>query len=266
MAAPTPRPRASGGGTPLIVLGIVLALVTAVLVFFLTTGVGGNNNANGQGVPVVMAAQSLTPGMVLSATQSGNGYMRVADVFHVEHLPAGAVPADAYTFTSWSDLGAALNNQIIVAPLYAGDILRHNDGRMAPLGAGPAHSLTNHNPAAIPDGDVLMAIQISSSPGLQIGVQEGDHVDLLATECVQAIAASGGCQVAQTTLQNLTVYMVSNTMIYLAVTHQDALVLKLLVETAKLDLVLRKPGDTATVTTQPIDTAWIISHFGFTPP
>jgi Flp pilus assembly protein CpaB len=265
MAAPTARPRASSGGTPLIVLGIVLALITAVLVFFLTTGIGGTT-PNASGVPVVMAAQSLAPGTVLSTTQSGTDFVRVTDVFHVEHLPASAVPADAYTFTSWADLSAALNNQIVIAPFYAGDILRHSDGRMVPLGAGPAHSLTNHNPAAIPDGDVLVALHTDAAPGLQIGAQEGDHVDLLATECVQAVASHGGCQVTQTTLQNLTIYMVSNTVIYLAVTHQDALVLKLLVETAKLDLVLRKPGDTSTVTTQPIDTAWIISHFGFTPP
>lgn len=265
MAAPTPRPRASSGGTPLIVLGIVLALITAVLVFFLTTGAGGGN-ASGQGVTVVMAAQSLTPGMVLSATQSGNGYARITDVFHVEHLPANAVPADAYSFSTWADLSSALNNQIVVAPFYVGDILRHNDGRMQSLGAGPVNSLTNHNLVAIPEGDVLVALHTDASPGLQIGAQEGDHVDLLATECVQALASRGGCQVAQTTLQNLVIYKVDANIIYLAVTHEDALVLKLLVETARLDLVVRKPGDTSTVATQPIDTAWIISHFGFTLP
>jgi hypothetical protein len=264
MAAPAPRPRASGSGTPLIILGIVLALITAVLVLVLTTNNGGVGG--GQGVAVVAATQPLNAGTVLSTTQSGNGYALIDGAFHVEHLPASAVPADAFTFTTQSDLNAALNNEIITAPFLAGDILRHNDGRMMALGAGPAHSLTNHDPAGLPAGDVLVALPLSNSPGMQIGAQEGDHVDILATECVQAPSVRGGCQVAQETLQNLAVYMISGGLLYVAVTHQDALVLKLLVETAKLDLVLRKPGDDGTVTTQPIDTGWIISHFGFTPP
>lgn len=265
MAAPTQRPRTSGGGTPLIILGIVLALITAVLVLFLTTNSTGAGSG-GQGVAVVVAAQPLNAGIVLSLAQSGNGYARIGDVFHVEHLPASDVPADAFTFTNQSDLNTALSNQIITAPFYAGDILRRNDGRMTALGSGPAHSLTNHDPAGLPAGDVLVALPLGSAPGMQIGAQEGDHVDILATECVQGPTVRGGCQVDQETLQNLTVYMISGGMLYVAVTHQDALVLKLLVETAKLDLVLRKPGDNGLVTTQPIDTGWIISHFGFTPP
>jgi len=264
MAAPAPRPRASGGGgTPLIMLGIVLALVTAVLVLFLTTSGGG---AGGKTETVVVAAQNLSAGTVLSTDQSGGNYARVSDVFHVEHLPADAVPADALTYSSTGTLDSALNNQIVTAPFMAGDILRRNDGRMAALGSGPAKSLTNHNPAGLPAGDVLVALHAGDSSGMQIGAQEGDHVDILATECVNSPTTHGNCQVAQTTIQNLTIYMISGGVLYVAVSHQDALVLKLLVETAKLDLVLRKPGDTSNVTTQPIDTAWIISHFGFTPP
>ncbi len=264
MASPTPRPRASGGGTPLIILGIVLALITAVLVLFLTTGGGGGGS--GQTVTVVVAAQNLTAGTVLSSNQSGGNYALVSDAFHVEHLPAADVPADAFPYAGTAALASALNNQIITAPFMAGDILRRNDSRMTALGTGPANSITNHNPDALPAGDVLVALHVGDSPGMQIGAQEGDHVDILATECVNSPSTHGNCQVAQTTLQNLTIYMVNGGLLYVAVSHQDALVLKLLVETAKLDLVLRKPGDTGNANTQPIDTAWIITHFGFTPP
>jgi Flp pilus assembly protein CpaB len=245
----------------LIVLGIVLALITGALVLFLTMG-AGSGGSGGQTVAVVTAAQNLTVGMVLSPDQSGGSYARISEVFHVEHLPTGMVPADAVLFTNEADLENALKNQIITSPFFAGDILRHADGRLTALGAGPASSLANHDPNALPTGDVLMAI-----PAPQITIHQGDHIDLLATECVQANAtAHGGCQVVQTTLQDLAIYMVSGNLVLVAITHQDALVLKMLVETAKLDFVLRKPGDDSPVTTQPIDPAWIIQHFGFTPP
>lgn len=267
MAAPTPRsPRTQGSGTPLIVLGIVLALVTGALVWFLTSGKGAGTVMSGQTVLVVTATQKLDIGLVLSPDQSGGTFARIGDMFHEERLPASAVPADAFTFTTEADLEKALKNQIVTVPFFAGDILRRADGRLTMLGAGPAHSLANHNPAALPTGDVLVALHTDQSTGMQIGVQEGDHIDLLATECVPGPASRGGCQLVQTTLQDLAIYLVNGPMIFVAVTHQDALVIKLLVETAKIDFVLRKPGDDATVTTQAIDPAWIIAHFGFTPP
>ena len=268
MAAPTPpRPRSSGGGTPLIMLGIVLAVIAAILVLYLTSGGsgGGASNAGGM-VSVVVAAQSLTPGIVLSKDASSAGYLHVTDAFHVERLPAAAVPADAYLYTSNDDLIKTLDNQIIQSPFDVGDILRKPDNRMATIGSGSIKSVPNQNPAGLSDGQVLFALHAGGDAGLQIGVQEGDHIDLLATECVQASGRSG-CQVAQTTLQDLVVYTVSNGgLIFLAVSHQDALILKILVETAKLDIVLRKPGDDGHVTTTPVDTGTIISRFGFTSP
>ena len=269
MAAPTPRPpRTQGSGTPLIILGIVLALITGALVLYLITNTSNTGStASGATITVVTAAQKLDVGMVLSPDQSGGNFARIKDMFHVEHIPASAVPADAFPFTTEADLEQALKNQIITTPFFAGDILRKLDGRMALLGVGPLHSLANHNPAALPSGDVLVTLHTDQSSGMQIGAQEGDHIDMLATECVNAGASThGGCQVVQTTLQDLEVYMVNGPTILVAVTHQNALVIKLLVETAKIDFVLRKPGDDATVDTTAVDPAWIIAHFGFTPP
>ncbi|MBA3822824.1 MAG: hypothetical protein H0X24_02825 [Ktedonobacterales bacterium] len=263
MAAPTPtRPKASGG-TPLIILGIVLAVIAAILVLFLTTGGGGVVSA-GNTVNVVMAAQSLSPGTVLAKDGTASGYVRVADAFHVERLPPAAVPSDAYAFTSTDALATALDNQIVQSPFLAGDILRTQDNRMAKIGSSAVKSVVNHKPSSLQAGQVLFALHASGD--LQIGLQEGDHIDLLATECVQANAKASGCQVAQTTLQDLSIYMVANGLIFVAVSHQDALILKILVETAKLNVVLRKPGDDGHVTTQPVDAGSIISRFGFTAP
>ena len=269
MATPTPHPsRMQGSGIPLIILGIVLALITGALVLYLITSASNNSGtASGSTVTVVVAAQKLDVGMVLSPDQSGGSFARIRDMFHVEHIPASAVPADAFSFTNEADLDQALKNEIITTPFFAGDILRKPDGRMAMLGAGPLHSLANHNPAALPTGDVLVTLHTDQSAGMQIGAQEGDHIDMLATECISTGASThGGCQVVQATLQDLEIYMVNGPTILVAVTHQNALILKLLVETAKIDFVLRKPGDDTLVDTTAVDPAWIIAHFGFTPP
>ncbi len=259
MATPVQRPRGQGGGGPLIVLGVILALVAAVLVYMLTNGGSGGS----QGVIVVTAAQSLTMGTVLSTGSSGGASANIDTVFHVEHLPASDVPADAYTFTTQTDLEKSVTNLVVVAPFLTGDILRRNDARLAPLGAGLPGSITMYNPAALPSGDVIFAM---TSVSVAMPVQDGDHIDLLATECVTGAATHGGCQTAQTTLQDLTVYKVKQGTIFLAVTPQNALVLKVLVETAQLDIVVRKPGDDSPVTTQAVDIAWILAHYGFTAP
>jgi len=255
----TPSPRQRNAAFPLILLGIVLALATAVLVLFLTNG-GGSATLQG-GNNIIVASRTLTAGTILSANNGTSPYVSVASAFHVERVSASAVPADALTFTGESDLAAALNGKIITQSFFAGDILRKSDQRMADLGSGPTHSLVNHNPPALPDGSVLFPLQTN---GLM--AQEGDHVDVLATLCANS-AKSGSCQITQTTLQNLLIYTVLNqSTLVVVVSHQDALTLKLLVESAKIDFVLRKPGDTSMANTHAIDANWIISHFGFTPP
>jgi Flp pilus assembly protein CpaB len=255
----TPSPRQRNAAFPLILLGIVLALATAVLVLFLTNGGGGATLQGGNAI--VVASRTLTTGTILSANNDTPPYASVASAFHVEHISASAVPADALAFTGESDLASILNGKIITQSFFAGDILRKSDQRMAELGNGPTHSLVNHNPSALPDGSVLFPLQANG-----LIAQEGDHVDVLATLCVSA-AKSASCQMTQTTLQNLLIYSVVNqSTLVVVVSHQDALALKLLVETAKIDLVLRKPGDTSVANTHAIDPNWIISHFGFTPP
>ncbi len=254
----TPSPRQRNAAFPLILLGIVLALASAVLVLFLTNS-GGATPQNGS--VIIVAARTLPTGTILSTNNDTPPYVSVATAFHVERVSPSTVPADALAFTGESDLAAALNGKIITQDFFAGDILRKNDQRMADLGNGPAHSLANHNPSALPDGSVLFPLQTNG-----IIAQEGDHVDVLATLCVNSVKNTS-CQITQTTLQNLLIYTVINqNTLVVVVSHQDALTLKLLVETAKIDLVLRKPGDTSAANTQAIDAAWIINHFGFTPP
>lgn len=261
MAAPTPRQRSRGGGFPLIALGVVLALATALLVLFLTGGNGGGGpTAPAGGVTVVEAARNLPTGTVLAANGGAPPLARVADAFRLVRLPAGDVPPGAYVFTTQAALEKALDQQEVVTGFLAGDVLRSGDPRLAPLGSGPANSIVSHDPAALPADDVPFALHISGA-----NVQQGDHIDILASLCVAT--TKGNCQVTQTTLQDLLVYAVAGPdVFYVAVSHQDALALKYLVESAKLDVVVRQASDTAPAATQPVDYTWIISHFGFTAP
>jgi hypothetical protein len=256
MAAPAQRPRGQGGGGPLIVLGVILALVAAVLVYVLTNGSSG---IGGQGVLVVTSSQSLQVGTLLAPGSNGAG-ANIDTVFHVEHLPASVVPTDAYAFTSQAALDKAMTNLVVIAPFLAGDILRQNDTRFAPLGAGLPGSITQYNPAALPNGDVIFSM---TGIGAAMPVQDGDHIDLLAAECVNSATSRGPCLTVQTTLQDLAVYKVKQGTIFLAVTPQNALILQLLVETAQLDIVVRKPGNDGSVSTQAVNLAWILAHYGF---
>lgn len=259
MVPPTPRQRSRGGGFPLIALGVVLALATGLLVLLTDSG-GAGPVTLASGTLVVVAAEPLRTGTVLSPSNGGAPYARVADAFHEERLPASALPPGAYPFTSEADLEKTLNQLIVVNDFLAGDVLRTNDPRLKPLGSGPANSIISHNPSALPPGDVPYAVQIGGT-----NAQEGDHIDILASLCVTT--NKGNCQVVQTTLQNLLVYAVpSGSYFYVAVSHQDALALKFLVENAKLDVVIRQPGDTGAADTQSVDYTWIIAHFGFTQP
>jgi len=261
MAVPNSRPRNSGG-LPLILISIVLALATAILVLFL---VNGGANTNMSGVTVVVASRTVTTGAVLSIASDGSPNVRISTAFHTLRMPANVIPSDAFIFTSQDDLEKSLANHIVVTTILTDDVLRKNDARIAAIGNGPLTSITYHNPQALPPGNVIFTLHISESIGMQVNAQEGDHIDVLATACGTVSVKGASCQVAQTTLQNIAIYAVPDSKTLLIVlSHQDALVMKTLVETTHIDFVIRKPGDNTPAVTQGIDATWILNHFGFT--
>lgn len=260
MVAPVPRRPTRSGGLPLIALGILLALATGLLVLFITSGATPVGAA--ATVPVVVAAQTLPTGTVLSADLA-DAYTHVKDVFVTQRVPGDAIPPNAYRYTSIDDLARNLfaQKQIVLSVILAGDVLHTHDPRIVPLGNTPGNSIVNLHPNELVPGSVLFALSGETT----VGAQPGDHVDVLASLCVPG--AKGNCQVTQTTLQNLLVYSLSGANVLLVVvTHQEAVALKLLIESSKIDLVLRKPGDVAPANTQAVNVDWIITHYGFTQP
>jgi Flp pilus assembly protein CpaB len=260
MSVSSSRPRVSGGW-PLIILGIVLALATAILVLFLTnTTASGSKN----GIDIIVAARQLDVGVTISSENEPSPSISVNQALKVERIPENLIPSGAYRFTTQNDLIKDFKDLVVVDRILEGDVLRKDDPRLIAKGTTTSSkSLANLKPGLFPSGSVLFSLHVSDSNGLQ----DGDRVDILATACsAPSSTSTSGCQFTQTTLQNILIYHVLNpNTLIVVVSHQDALVLKSLVEIARLDYVLRKPGDDTNVTTHAIDPAWIASHFGFAP-
>ena len=167
-----PRQRSSSGRT-LMLLGLVLALAAAAIVFYITSTVQGTLS---QTVSVVAAQTNLKAGTILTLNNAVAPSMRIQDAFAVKQIDKKLAPPDAFIFTNQDALNTALNNQVIKEDFLAGDVLRNNDPRLAAVGTTSGISLTNINPPALKPGQVLVPLKIDNA---DFGVQPGDSIDIL---------------------------------------------------------------------------------------
>ncbi len=230
-----PRQRSSGGRT-LMLLGLVLALAAAGLVLYVTQSVQGVFT---QTVSVVVAAQNLKSGTILTLNDSKAPSMRIQDAFAVKQVDKKLVPADAYTFTNQDALNTKLNNQVVKQDFLASDILRTEDPRLAPVGQTSGNSLTNINPPALPDGSVLYVLQADNT---NIGVQPGDTINIIATG-----STTDGKVGSEFVMNKVPVYAVdvpAKGKIIVVVSNRDALTLAAWEHSGlTLTIVIRKPDD-----------------------
>ena len=265
MAAPArpPRTRTSGGRT-LILLGVLLALAAGAIVIFVVTNY---TQTQQQTETVVVAAINLPAGSVLSTTQSGQvgssagTFELISAAFTTKTVNTDFAPKNAYVFKNQNDLNNYLNNMVVQGTYLAGDILRTNDPRLAPISAGAPGSLTSKNPGQIQNGEVLAQIKVDG----KVPVVPGDHIDMIITYCnaslPNASSSSTPCD-SQTTLQNLYVYAVQDNVVFVVVTRQDAgRLLFLTTYASNYELAIRKPGDNSTTPTTPVTSSKIISQF-----
>lgn len=237
-----PRQRSSGGRT-LMLLGLVLALAAAAIVFYITSSVQGTLT---QTVSVVAAKVDIKAGTILTLNNSVAPSMRIQDAFVVKAVDKNLAPPNAFVFVNQDALNTALNNQVVKQDFLAGDVLRNNDPRLAAVGTTSGISLTNINPSGLKDGQVLYIMNANNG---DIGVQPGDSVDIIAT--------SGTLNATATTLTNVPVYAVdvpAKGKIIVVVSNQDAVYLAELEHGGfTLTIVIRKPNDTTVPTTTPVD-------------
>lgn len=260
-APPRPRSARASGGRTLILLGVLLALAAGAIVIFVISNFGGNPLASTE--TVVVAAQDLPAGEVLSATQNGPSasgpiYISISAAFVTKSVNTDFAPKDAYVFKSQADLNNLLNNEVLSNTFYAGEILRNNDPRLTTATAGAPGSLTANSPGKMHNGQVLKQIALSAKPA----VVPGDYVNIIATFC-NIPSKPGACE-TQTTLTDVYVYAVEGNTVFVVVNNQDAVNLQYLITTASnYELVIRKPGDTTVPTTTPADNGTTAGNFNY---
>ena len=268
MTVQTKPPRVRGtGGRTLMLLGVLLALAAGIIVIYVvSSAIGPSSHLT----TVVVASENLNPGTELVSSGSSNAEgVPVSTAFSTTQVNAGFVPADAYPFTTMTQLNIDLADQVVVGQFFKGDILRKPDARLVSAGSAAQGSLTLRNPGQLPAGSVIFPMPVDKVEGLV----PGDHVDILVTVCIIEInpqsgqQIGGGCNgasdVTQTTLQNVYVYAVGTDVIDLVLTHQQALDLKFLAEHGKITIALRKPGDDAPDATSPVTGPYILNQFKF---
>ena len=251
-----PRTRSTGGRT-LMLLGVMLALAAGIIVIYVvSTAVGPATHET----TVVVAQENLSASTILSNSTTDATHTLISTAFATKQVNTDFVPADAYVFQSQSLLNQDLTDKVVVGQFFVGDILRQKDPRLVPLGQGAAGSLTLLNPAELPSGSVIFPLSVDKVTGLV----PGDHVDVLASSCIvpaNQTSCPPGNNITVTTLQNVYVYAVGKDVIDVVLTHQQALELKFIAENSKVTLVLRKPGDTSTITTNGVYGQYIIDKY-----
>src|SRR5579859_5017071 len=271
------RQRSSGGRT-LMLLGLVLALAAAAIVFYITSSVQGTLS---QTVAVVAASMNLKSGTILTLDGAAPA-VQIQAAFAVKQVDKKLAPPDAYVFTNQDALNTVLVIHVVREDFLMGDILRNNDPRLAPIGTTSGTSITNINPPALPNGSVLAVLDVDNA---SIGLQPGDLVNIIATQSFVITDPKTGAtktdRISQTTLTKVPVYAVdvpAKGKIVVVLSNQDAVYLAQLEHSGyTLMVVIRKPGDPgdpsgsnpaggANDPTSPVDDTSIFNHFGFPTP
>lgn len=237
-------------------LGVLLALAAGTIVIFIVSQYTGGAT---QSEKVVVAKVTLPSSKTLAVAASGDANtIAIADAFEVKSVNTDFAPQDAYTFTTQEQLNLDLNNRVIIGQFLQGDILRKPDARLAEAGKAAAGSLTNLNPGAVAAGQVIVQLSVDN----KLALVPNDRIDLLVTLCNFGGGAQSACK-TQTTLQNVLVYAVRDGQIDVVLDRQKALQMKYLVESGKVTIALRKPGDTTPADTSSVSNDSIVSDFKF---
>jgi pilus assembly protein CpaB len=259
------------GGQLLIVLGLILALITAGLVYT-ATQVPVNTTAKIPMVDVVVAVQDISERVEIQAP-----------MLATKQWPADSVPTGIITGTAYA-VGKAS-----VTKIYAGELLL--TGKL--VDAKLAGALT----FLVPPGMVAFTVPSSEGTAVAGAIQQGDFVDVLLTLKVKDVDIRNGNEsqelaTTQLTLQDVKVIgvgvwtppqqaapaasgqaasaqaapaAVARTLTVL-VTEQDALVLKYAKESGQIDLALRPFNDHETVKTDSVYLTYMVDRFNFNKP
>ncbi len=253
------------GGRILILLGIVLAIMTA----------GGTFAVVSTSQP---QAQAVAVKSVVVALQNIPGRAEItADAIGKADWPDALVPIGAF------DASADVIGKLSISPIFQGQII------LAPMIIDKSKVKETRSNASflIPDNKVAVALPITALSGVAGALQAGDTVDILLTLVppkeisgtaprTGAAALEGGA-ITQTMLQDVLILQVGNwptgapadkqaaasAIITVVLDRQDALALKAARELGALELALRKAGDQKIGTTEPVTLPYLDKRFNF---
>ncbi|MEI8307255.1 MAG: Flp pilus assembly protein CpaB [Chloroflexales bacterium] len=256
-------------GWMLVALGVILALGTGVLVFFLLEQQQRSLSAEAQRMAAVQVTPAVaTMDLPVAARSLQPGTVIASDDILLKSFPLDLVPVTAITST------ARLEKQTLIAPVGQGETF--NITKLAGSTGGTVSQ-------QIPTGYVLFVYPVGDLFTQSDILADGDHIDMLITLPVPpapnvTAPNTQGRDVTAYTLQNIHVFKVlrSNTgstpsqtantqpptALLLALTPEDALLLKRVRDSgSKIDLVLRPVVDHEPVDVPPIDNDVLISRY-----
>jgi Flp pilus assembly protein CpaB len=241
----------------LLILGMLLAVIAFALAFSVLSK--ASSSASQAAVqPTAVPAPALIVNSNLPALTQITDLQSARQYFHEQRV-TGAVPTDyVQGFNGLHDLIAQGPRHLTIA-LPKGETLLNSD-----LITNTAPGTVDYSPL-LNKGEVAETIAVQPVAAGNGNIQVSDHVDLLVTyklplqssarrlPGIDRSASPANTWETQTTLQNLRVLNVAGTNYTLAVTHQDALVLKWVKDTnGTVDLVVRATDDSGRVRTTAI--------------
>jgi Flp pilus assembly protein CpaB len=251
----------------LLILGVLLAVIAFALAFsVLSNASSPASQAAVQPTPEPVGHVLLAKTKVPTLTQINNAHAALQQYFNEEpvgqYLKAhnGYIPSDYVQGTAGLEALLAQGTRHLATELSNGDPLLASE------------LITNTAPGAVDYSSLLSKGEVAETIAVQPvaagngNIQVSDHVDLLVTynklplqgsaprlPGIERSTSPANTSETQTTLQNLRVLNVAGTNYTLALTHQDALVLKWVKDTnGTVDLVVRAGDDSGSYRTTAI--------------
>nr|WP_290668707.1 Flp pilus assembly protein CpaB [Ardenticatena sp.] len=255
-------------GRILVLLGLILAVVSAGLVFFMLATSSGEEAAPVETRPVVVAIQPIPARSVIPP-----------DAITVRDWPVELIPTGALTDT------ASVANKLATTDIYQGqpivrDMVVDKEAAAEELGASAAQR--SDVSFLIPEGKVAMAFPVNEVSSVAGAIRPGDTVDLIVSfsASIQDLGGTLPPNLSRTsinmtafTLQNIEILRTSpwtaedgeaaaGNMYTLLVDRQQAAILTYISQYMTPIFVLRPAGDETEYTVEPVTLRYILTNFG----
>lgn len=252
------------GGRILILLGILLGMIAAGGTFLVLS----NQEAPAPAVPtrsIVIAVQNIA-----ARTEIPVGALGKAD------YPADKIPPGAF------ERSEDVTGKLAITSIVPGQIIL---SQMIVDKTKPGSSRSNAS-FLIPEGKVAIAFPVTSLGSVANAIQPGDYVDIMLTlnpNSIQGPAGKTGTTtgtegqpVSQLMLQDVLILQIGAwstgadtrqaaqaDIVTFVVNRQDALALKSARESGTIEFALRRSGDHAQATTEPVNLEYLNRRFNF---